>query len=819
MVRRLLLIVLLAAITIPAAVFAQARPAAPFRLTIEDALRWRLPSSPVLSPDGKRVAYLVAENDFEKSRVVSHLWWVDTETRQAHRLTQSDAGASTPLWSPDGNWLAFLSARDGPPQAAKMQVWLLAVGGGEAIALTRAPEGVTSYRWSPDGKFIYYVAREPLARPVATLREEQRKARNDALVVDEEKFRREIWRVALDDRKAERLFAGDPGVQDVAPSPDGKWLLYRTNYTGEPDQARKFDLWLLDIVSRASRQLTRRGGQERSPVWSPDSARVAFLAPRVPEIVYSQDEVFIVPVAFTGEPQEPQRLTKDFAGNIERLIWPAGGDGIYFAAAVRTGNRLFRLNPADGAVRPASSEKIFLSNADCARDGSACIAVQEGPDALPDLALLRPASELVVPATLTALNPQLKSFALGVQEIITWKSKDGLAMEGILVKPPGWQPDTKYPLLLDIHGGPHDRRANTLTTGNLPPQLWAARGWLVFQPNFRGSAGYGHDFGVASRGDIGGKDYEDIISGVDFLIARGGVDAERMAVVGGSYGGYMTNWIIGQTQRFAAAVSMFGIFNLITDFSNSQFPSWEKDYLNQFYWEDLPVYLERSPFKNVAKITTPVLILHGDEDTNTFISNSKELYQALRALGRTVKFVRFPREGHGFEEPNHRIEEFRQMAAWLDRYALGDDTRAREVNESIRKGKWELRVARVSTPENYAGVKAAGRFVEVELLLRAALPAEERLSLLLFDTAGSEVTLVAPERTLFPLGIAAESLGQRVLVKSSAQVVALAPDRDANSSALSVAVVFDAPLGAREFLLRVKDFPPVKIELPIERKE
>ncbi len=744
---------------------------------------------------------------------------MDTDTKQARRLTQSDAGAAAPLWSPDGRWLAFLSARNGDEKSRKAQVWLLAVAGGEAMSLTHAPEGVLSYRWSPDGKFVYYVAREPLARPAAALREEQGKVRNDAVVVDEEKFRREIWRVSLDDRHAERLFSGDPGVEDVAPSPDGKWLLYRTNYTGEPDHSSKFDLWLLDLATRAPRQLTRRNGQERSPVWSPDSARVAFLAPRVADIVYAQDEVFVVPVAFTGEPPEPQRLTKDFAGNIERLIWPVGGDGILFAAAVRTGNRLFRLNPTDGAVRPASPETLFLTDPDWSPDGATCVALQESADALPDLVLLRPASAVVAPAPLTALNPQLKSFALGAQEIVTWKSKDGLDIEGILVKPPDWQPSAKYPLLLDIHGGPHDRRTNTLTTGNLPPQLWAARGWLVFQPNFRGSAGYGHEFGIASRGDIGGKDYEDILSGVDFLIARGGVDTERMAVMGVSYGGYMTNWIIGQTSRFKAAVSSFGIFNLITDFSNSVFPSWEKDYLKQFYWEDLPVYLERSPFKNVAKISTSVLILHGDEDTNTFISNSKELYQALKALGRTVKFVRFPREGHGFEEPNHRIEEFRQMAAWLDRYALGDEARARVVNESIRQGAWELRVAGVSTPESYAGVKAAGRFVEIELLLRATLPIEERMSLLIFDTAGSEVRLVAPERTLFPLGVAAESLGQRVLVKSSAQVVAMAPDRDGNHSALAVAVVFDAPLGAREFTLRVKDFPPVRIELPVERKE
>ncbi|MCL5287799.1 MAG: S9 family peptidase, partial [Acidobacteria bacterium] len=764
-------------LAIASSVLAQARPAAQFRLTVEDALRWRIPSSPVLSPDGKRVAYLVAENDFAKSRAITHLWWVDADTKVARRLTQSDAGAAAPQWSPDGRWLAFLSTRNGDEKSRKPQVWLLFVGGGEAAQLTRAPEGAISYRWAPDSKSIYFVAREPVARPLKVLREERDKARNDAYVVDEEKLRREIWRVTIDDRQAERLLAGDPGLEEVAPSPDGKWLLYRTNYTGELDHTSKFDLWLLNLATRAPRQLTRRVGQERSPVWSPDSARVAFLAPRVPDIVYAQEEVFVVPIAFSGEPPEPQRLTKDFVGNIERLIWPTGGDGIYFAAAVRTGNRMFRMSVADGAVRPASPETLFLSDADCTPNGAACVALQEGADALPDVVLLRPASAMVVLAPLTSLNPQLKSFALGAQEIVSWKSKDGLEIEGIVVKPPDWQPAVKYPLLLDIHGGPYGRRANTLTTGNLPPQVWAARGWLVFQPNFRGSSGYGHEFGIASRGDLGGKDYEDILSGVDFLIARGGVDAERMAVTGVSYGGYMTNWIIGQTTRFKAAVSGYGIFNLITDFSNSVFPSWETDYLKQFYWENLPLYLERSPFKNVTKITTPVLILHGDDDNNTFISNSKELYQALRALGRTVKFVRFPREGHGFEEPQHRIEEFRQMAAWLDRYALGDESRARIVNEAVRKDGWELRIGGVSTPESYAGVKAAGRFIEIELLLRATLPVQERLSLLLFDTSGSEVSLVAPDRTLYPVGVAAESLGQRVLVKSSAQVVALQPDR------------------------------------------
>ncbi len=547
-------------------------------------------------------------------------------------------------------------------------------------------------------------------------------------------------------------------------------------------------------------------------MWSPDSLHIAFLAPRVPEIPYSQEEVFVVPIA-SWEPPEPERLTKNFSGSIEELRWPSQGKGIYFAAAVRTGNRLYVLNSAERDVRPASPENLFLSQPHWSGDGSACVAVMEGPASLPDLVLLRPGA-LAEPQKLTDHNPQLKEFTLGAQDVLRWKSKDGTEIEGILVKPSNWLPTEKYPLLVEIHGGPHARRANTLTSGNFP-QVWAAQGWLVLEPNFRGSSAYGHEFAVADRGDIGGKDFEDILAGVDFVAAQGWAEEKRMAVMGGSYGGYMTNLLIGRTKRFQAAVSMFGIFNLITDYSNSDFPSWEPDYLMKFYWDDLQTYLDHSPMKYVKQITTPVLLLHGDEDNNTFIANSKEMYQTLRALGRTVKFVRLPREGHGFREPNHRLQQFRQSSAWLEQYALGrGEGGPRETHEAVRKDLWELKVAAVRTPESYAGIPPKGRFVEVELLVRATSPTKERFSLLLFDTAGTEVSLATDERPIYPAGLVAEALGERFLVKSSGQVVTMAPDKDGNHTAMAVAVAFDAPADVREFLLKVKEFPPVKIELP-----
>lgn len=816
--RKTALLLLLLGLCIATDAVTQEAARARRRLSIEDALRWRQPSSPAISPDGKRVAYIVGESDFERSQVITHLWWGDPETRQTRRLTSADDGASSPRWSPDGHWLAFLSPRGSDPDPARRraQVWALPTDGGEAVQVTRASEGVLHYRWAPDGKNVYYVTLEARPKPAETLRAEQQKRKIDAVLVDEEKLRREIWRVSLDGNKAERVFAGDPGVDSIEPSPDGKWIVYRTNYTGLPDDDRKFDLWLLEAGTGRARQLTKRAGEEASPVWSPDSTRVAFLAPREPKITYSQPEVFIVPVA-GAEPPEPQRLTKTFVGNIERLHWPAKGNGIYFAAAVRTEHRLYAINPLDGAIKSAGPERGYIEEPDWTPDGSTCAAIQEGPASLPDVVVLRSAAAGTESQKLTDLNPQLKDFALGAQEVIRWKSKDGMEIEGILVKPPDWQPALKYPLLVDIHGGPNSNRSNTLRSGNFP-QVWAARGWLVLQPNFRGSSAYGHEFGVANRGDIGGKDFEDILAGVDFVIAQGWADEKRMAVFGGSYGGYMTNLLIARTQRFQAAVSFYGIFNLITDYSNSVFSSWEPDYLTKFYWEDMDAYIDRSPMKHVKQVTTPVLIIHGDDDDNTFISNSKEMYRALKDLGRTVRFVRLPREGHGFREPNHIVQQYRLMMEWLDTHALGrGEARVREIHEPVEKNGWELRVAGVRTAENYGGIKPKGRFVEVELLVRATAPTLERLALLVFDTAGSEVSLVADGRPVYPAGLVAESLGQRLLVKSSGQVVAIEPDKDGNHTALAVAVAFDAPADAREFTLRVKEFAPIRIELPVEK--
>lgn len=782
------------------------------RLTFEDILRWKLPSRPRISPDGKKVAFLVTENDLAKSRALTHLWWVDTEMKQTRRLTHLDEAVTAHAWSPDGRWLGFLSKRtvDG---IAKSQVWLLPVDGGEAFPLTRCAEGVLDWKWSPDGKAVYFVTREIESEAAATLKEKQKKQKVDAVVVDHEKFRREIWRATIEHQNSERVFAGDLGLAEIFPSPDGRWIAYRTNRTGDPDHDSAHDLWLLDLTTRVASPLVERAGQERSVVWSPDSLRVAFLAPRDAKLRYSQEEVFVMPVIGQGTRPEPQRLSQNFIGSIEALHW-SKNNVLSFAAAVGTGSRLFLLDAAGGAIRPAGPEATFLADADWTPDGSAAAALLESATSLPEVATLRNGDTQA--QKLTDLNPQLEDFALGAQEVVRWKSKDGKEIEGVLIRPVGWDATKKYPLLLDIHGGPYGRRSNTLITGNVP-QAWAARGWLVLQPNFRGSSGYGHEFGLANRGDVGGRDYEDIAAGVDYAIAQGGADPERLAVMGESYGGYMTNWMIGHSQRFRAAVSAFGLFSLLTDFSNSAYPSWETDYLGKFYWEDLQLYLDRSPQKFVQHMQTPVLILHGDDDDNTFISNSKEMYQALKVLNRKVKFVRFPREGHGFIEPQHILARFRETAAWLETHVPGFDGAARAAVEGVRSGPWELRVAETRIAEGYAGVKPKGTFFEVTLLLRAVEPAEGRFSILVFDNAGGDVSLTSGGRTFYPEGIVSETLGQKLLVKSGSQVIAAIGEKAAAGTTVAFTVVFDLPAGAREVSLQVKDFPMIRMELRGEK--
>ncbi len=652
-VRLLLVFVLLIAGVSPAI------PAAP---SIQDLIGLKYPSELVLSPNGWFAAFTIREADFRKSRYFRNIWRVSTRQGHIEKLTFGTDQNRSPRFSPDGKMIAFLSdrsyVRDSLRISNRTQIWILPQRG-DPWRLTDVSENVQFFRWAPDGKSIAFIVKKALPDSVRQLRKEQRSRRFDAEVVGKLGRPKEIWRVFLSDQTTQKLAIVDPGLNYLTFSPDGKTLAFTTNYTGSENDAQKYDIFLLNIRSGNVSPLTGFPGPETSPAFSPDGKFVAYISQTVPDIEFAQTDVSLISVKGGAA----KNLTANFNYAVNDFKWDPRGKKIYFEGAVRTTSNIFSVEIASGEIVGILTGTDCFSDFQISANGKYWAYLREDSRSLPEITYSNGRKAF----RLSDFSDQLKPFSLGDQRVIQWKS-DKWTIRGILVTPVNYQPGNPVPLIVTVHGGPYGQFQNRFRQ-YYQFQLWANHGYAVLAPNPRGSEGYGDKFGQANRYDLGGGDYRDIMRGVNYVIQMGVADSTRMGVIGGSYGGYMTNWIISQTQRFKAAVSMFGIFSLLTDWSNSVQPSWEKMYFGKYYWEDLQVYLKHSPAFYVTNIHTPVLILHGKNDQMTFISNSKEMYQALRVLKRPVEFVVYPREGHGISrEPNHRVDVYRRALKWFNRY-------------------------------------------------------------------------------------------------------------------------------------------------------
>lgn len=779
------------------------------KLTIEDILKFKIPADPQLSPDGKSVAFTVTQADLEKNRYITHIYVYNPRWKETRQFTSGAASEKMPRWSPDGKYISFLSTRkdkaEKDKKTEKNQIWLIRIDGGEGKKLTSAPKGVITYQWMPHGKEIVYLAEETYPTPVKTLKEKEKKKKIDAKIEDAEKFRKVIWAIDIETRRMRKIFNGDYGISEISISPDGKTISYTTNYTGKENDYTKFDIWTVPSEGGEPRQITDREGGEYNPTWSPDGKYILFTASLDPGLSYSQENIFRVP----SEGGKVEILTEDFKQPVQNIHWPKKGNLIYFTAAKGTYNHIYRLSPKSRRITPITTGDKFYSNLHLSPDGKTMAYSLESSTSLPDVWISNTSGKNL--RKITDLNPHFSDYSLGSQEVIRWKSEDGLEIEGLLVKPAGYKPGEKYPLLVAVHGGPYGRISNT-ARGYYNFQVWANEGYAVLAPNFRGSYGYTDYFGILNKADLGGGDYRDIMAGVDHVIDLGLADSERLGVFGGSYGGYMTDWIISQTNRFQGAISMFGIFNFITDFSNSYIPFWEREYLQAYYWEDMTLYLERSPFKYVKNIKTPVLIIHGEADPNTFISNSKEMYTALKTLGMTVEFVRYPREGHGIKEPNHKIDEIRRSIEWFEKYVKNKGKGqliTYKVGNEVIKDDWMLKVISINQNASYAGVSPDGRFLEITFMLENREGTKNPLSLnvedeiLLINSSGEEYRVVG-----IPLLILAEN----ILIRGKDQSITFRPDVEGKYRVLPLKVTFDIPENAETYEFKLKEFDPVSFE-------
>jgi dipeptidyl aminopeptidase/acylaminoacyl peptidase len=621
-----------------------------------------------VSPDGKKVAYTVsvAVMEGEKSEWLSQIHVSEVDSGRTVQLTRGEKSSTNPAWSPDGEWIAFLSPRAGP----KANLWRIPVAGGEAEQLTDEKGGLTAFQWSPDGSQIAFLMTD--ARSDSEEKAEREK--RDAFVVNENFKRSRLYVIptaanAEGKRPERRLTGGDfhvgglLGGRNFDWSPDGTRIVFTHQPTSLVDDWQKTDLSIAEVATARVTPLVATEAAETQPVFSPDGKLIAYAASEMPPQWAFASRVFVV----KSNGQESRPLAETFDLKPAIVGWSKSGESVLVSEVRRTVNHFGRL-PLDGSPEVDLSPPAFSVMQPALNFSRTHVGlVSEAPERAPEVFVSLVSN--CQPRQVGAVQ-ELPSIPLGKTSVVRWTSTDGREIEGLLTLPVGYQTGEKAPLLVVVHGGPTGVFTEGCIVGRAPYPIavFASKGYAVLRCNVRGSSGYGREFRYANYNDWGGGDYRDIISGVDALIEQGIADADRLGIMGWSYGGYMTSWVITQTKRFKAASVGAGVTNLMSFTGTADINDFIPDYMGGEYWEQFDRWQARSAMFHIKGVATPTLIQHGDKDARVPISQGYELYNALRRQGVPVKMVVYPRQPHGLQEPKHQLDAMQRNVEWFDHW-------------------------------------------------------------------------------------------------------------------------------------------------------
>ncbi|MGC2299555.1 MAG: S9 family peptidase, partial [Acidobacteriaceae bacterium] len=676
MIRPVLLAVFPAAFLLGAAA---AQTPVPTRTpTIDQSLDIHSVASPQISPDGKRVVYEQSRTNWESNAFDTDLWLADAATGERHLLTVMAKSSTNAKWSPDGRWIAFLSDRPAPipgSPADKRQVYLMPADGGEAQQLTKMEKGVSAFEWAPDSTKIAIAA----AAPDSKTTKDRKETFGDYHVFHADYEMAHLWLVNLPktDAAGRTAPAADPKLLTAGDSfsvgggfsfsPDGTRIAFSAQRDPDLISAFSADLYTVDVADGAVKKIVDTPGPDRDPQWSPDGSQLAYVTANGNKYFFYTDMRIAVVDSKGGTPHV---LTAAFDEDANLLRWAP--EGIYFSALQKTTSSLFLLDPKTETVKQIETPGTELAAQFSFSKDFKHVAYR-GAAANRYSEIYSADLPITSPVKLTDAAAQFSGFDLSRREVIHWKSGDGTVIEGILSKPADFDPAKKYPLLVVIHGGPTGIDMPAINADRYYPiERFVAKGALVLRPNYRGSAGYGEKFRSLNVRNLGVGDYADVISGVDFLIAQGYVDKDRVGAMGWSEGGYISAFITASSDRFKAVSVGAGISDWMTYYANTDITPFTPQYLRATPWDDPDIYKKTSPISYIAKAKTPTLIQHGGSDHRVPIANSFELRQALEDHGVPVKMVVYDGFGHPIDKPKQQRAVMEENENWFDHYIWGD---------------------------------------------------------------------------------------------------------------------------------------------------
>ena len=653
--------------------------------SFEQVLSLKSAGTPVISPDGNHVMFTVTQTDWKKNRYDTEIW-ISKDGEKPFQLTNNpDGNSGNPEWSPDGRWIAFTSSRGN-----KNQIYAIYTDGGEAFPVTREKNGVGGFEWSPDGTKIAFTVMEDTEKD-----DKKRTDRYGSYAVEDEEYKLAKLMVIVfdpdyleffplpcyekDSLKKEQLCQKLPEPEALIDSvdytitsfewsPDGKMIVF--NHQPDPliNSFFKSDISILYTDTKKIITLVENSGSDRFIDWSPDSKSILYGSDvdNTTSNYYMNSRYFRIDI----DGKNIKELGKDFDENLSGLKWTR--KGIYATAYQKTLRPLFLMNPDNGKINKVLESPARIYGFSISRDGKKMAFSGVEEQSLSEVYIN--GLDNNVPMRLTAFTDQIKNWKYSVSEVVSWKSKDGSIIEGILHKPMDYNPGKKYPLLVNIHGGPTGISLPGPAPSYVYPILqWLDKGALVLMPNYRGSAGYGEEFRKLNVENLGVGDAWDVMSGIEYLDRKGLIDTKRMGAMGWSQGGYISAFLTTNTNVFKAISVGAGISNWMTYYVNTDIHPFTRQYLKATPWENEEIYRKTSPMTNINNASTPTLIQHGEFDKRVPIPNAYELFQGLQDVGVETRLIVYKGFGHGITKPKERLAAMWHNWQWFGKYVWGEE--------------------------------------------------------------------------------------------------------------------------------------------------